>query len=129
MRNFLKITAVLAILLPAKIFCQSLDTLTVEKIMRDPKWIGTSPSNPFWNVEGTRLFFDWNPENAPSDSLYYISKENLAPKKATPAEKADVVGASQAVYNLARTAYVYTHNADVFYHDNRTGKTVQVTAT
>ena len=25
----------------------SLDKLTVEKIMRDPKWIGTSPVNPY----------------------------------------------------------------------------------
>ena len=43
-------------------------TLSVAKIMRDPKWIGTSPSDPFWAEDG-RLYFYWNPEKAISDSL------------------------------------------------------------
>src|SRR5882724_7365814 len=38
--------------------------LTVEKIMQDPKWIGTSPSDPYWSRDGKYLFFNWNPEKA-----------------------------------------------------------------
>ena len=41
-----------------------LDKLTVEKIMRDPKWIGTSPSAPQWSPDGKTLFFNWNPDKA-----------------------------------------------------------------
>jgi hypothetical protein len=59
---------------PAICYCQSKpDSLTIEKIMSDPEWIGTSPSNPFWNADGSKLFFEWNPEKAPSDSLYFIT--------------------------------------------------------
>ena len=29
-----------------------LSPLTVNKIMRDPKWIGTSPSNLQWTADG-----------------------------------------------------------------------------
>jgi len=44
--------------------------LTVEKIMRDPKWMGHSPSALQWSVDGSRLVFSWNPGDAESDSLY-----------------------------------------------------------
>ena len=33
------------------------EKLTVEKIMQDPKWIGTSPSDPYWSGDGKYLFF------------------------------------------------------------------------
>ena len=62
-------------------FGQSLAPLTVEKIMRDPKWIGTSPSDPLWSADGRTLYFKWNPDMAPADSLYYITSENKIPQK------------------------------------------------
>ena len=36
--------------------------LTVEQIMRDPKWIGTSPSEIFWSYDSKAINFRWNPE-------------------------------------------------------------------
>ena len=54
-------------------FSQQLEKLTIEKIMRDPKWIGSSPSNLQWTNDGQFLYFNWNPEKAAADSLYYIS--------------------------------------------------------
>ncbi|WP_315816592.1 hypothetical protein [Paraflavitalea speifideaquila] len=57
------------------------NSLTVEKIMRDPKWIGTSPSGPEWSFDGKYLLFSWNPEKATSDSVYYITPTALTPKK------------------------------------------------
>ena len=46
-----------------------LETLTVEKIMRDPKWIGSSPSQLQWNASSDSLFFLWNPTQADGDSI------------------------------------------------------------
>ena len=60
-----------------------IDSLTVDLIMRDPKWIGTSPSRPYWSIDGKYLFFSWNPENKISDSVYYITPTNLIPQKAS----------------------------------------------
>jgi hypothetical protein len=45
-------------------------TLTVEKIMQDPKWIGTSPSNIFWGTDSKTIYFSWNPDKKTSDSVY-----------------------------------------------------------
>ncbi|HVY76021.1 MAG TPA: hypothetical protein VG890_14400, partial [Puia sp.] len=42
--------------------------LTVEKIMRDPKWIGASPSRVFWSNDSHTVYFNWNPDDSPSDS-------------------------------------------------------------
>jgi len=56
-----KILLPLLLLTAVATSAQQLGKLTVEKIMRDPKWIGTSPSNPMWSVDGNLLFFNWNP--------------------------------------------------------------------
>jgi hypothetical protein len=63
-------------------YSQQLDSLTVEKIMRDPKWIGTSPSNVSWSTDSKYLFFNWNPDNKLSDSVYFITRGDLKPTKA-----------------------------------------------
>ena len=124
-----RLTVFLLLWEPTVSFCQHPDSLTIEKIMRDPKWIGTSPLEPFWNIEGTKLFFKWNPDNAPSDSLYYITKENTTPVKASVAQKQNVVSASSAVYNLNRTAYIYEKDGDIFYHTIKPEKTYRITQT
>ncbi|MBI3139314.1 MAG: S9 family peptidase [Sphingobacteriales bacterium] len=103
--------------------------LTVEKIMRDPKWMGSSPSSPFWSQDGKRLYFMWNPDKAPADSLYYISLNDRKPVKATPLQKQELNATGNYIYNLARTAYLYTRNGDIFYADSKTGRTRQITQT
>src|SRR5215831_16479214 len=79
-----KMLLILTIIYPSIIFSQeTLAPLTVEKIMRDAKWMGTSPSNPYWSEDGKYLLFNWNPEKAVSDSLYYITLGNHHPVKTT----------------------------------------------
>ncbi len=105
------------------------DTLTIEKIMRDPKWIGSSPSNPRWSADGKRIYFQWNPDNAPADSLYTYDVKQTAITKVMPFVKNELVLAGDLVYNSTRTQYVYAKDGDIFWVDNKTGKTVQVTKT
>lgn len=103
--------------------------LTVESIMRDPKWIGTSPSNPSWSPDGKTLYFSWNPEKAPSDSLYSLSLSEIEPKKVSPAEKERLNQTSRYQYNADRTAAVYTYRGDIFLVDLKKNKTTQITKT
>jgi len=103
--------------------------LTVEKIMRDPKWIGSSPSAPQWNADGRTLFFNWNPDQATSDSSYFISTDNKTPVKASVVQKQNFVSANSRVFNLERSAYVYHKNGDIFYTEIKTDKTKKVTET
>ena len=113
----------------ANLFAQKLDKLTVEKIMRDPKWMGSSPSGTFWSNDGTTLYFLWNPDKEPSDSLWYITTTNKTPVKATAAQKQAISSESNYNYNEARTAYVFAKDGDVIYKDVKTGKTKRITQT
>ena len=107
----------------------SLSPLTVEKIMRDPKWMGSSPSNPQWSADGRLLLFSWNPSQAPSDSLYSISLADKKPVKLSAAQRNLFVPAGSVTWNHARTAYVFTRNGDVFFVELKSGKQRQLTQT
>jgi dipeptidyl aminopeptidase/acylaminoacyl peptidase len=107
----------------------SLDKLTVEKIMRDPKWMGSSPSSTSWSADGSRLFFQWNPNNEPADSLYYITGDNKTPVKATVAQKQDLLQVNALTYNMARTAYVYNKDGDIFFTELKPRRNRRVTQT
>lgn len=108
---------------------QKLGKLTVEKIMRDPKWIGSSPSNPYWSLDGKYLFFNWNPDNAPDDSLYFITRENTTPAKATIEQKQNILIEFNVKWNLAHTSYVYSKDGDIFLTNAKSGVTRQITST
>lgn len=101
--------------------------LSVDKIMKDPKWIGASPSNPYWSFDGNYLFFSWNPDKSADDSIYYITPGDKKPRKADAAMQRNIP--VNVTYNNARTQYTYTRDGDIFYTDTRTNKTKQVTQT
>lgn len=107
----------------------SLKPLTVEKIMRDPEWIGTSPSNPYWSSDSKYLLFQWNPEKAPSDSLYYITPSSLQPQKAGYTFRQSIITESNLHFNKKMSQYVYSERGDIFLTDAKTGKTIQITNT
>src|SRR5271154_5651795 len=128
MKRFFFFLSVIAI--TQQNFAQNnLAPLTVEKIMRDTKWIGTSPSNIYWSNDGKYLFFNWNPEKAISDSLYYITKENFRPAKADYQIKQTILSFNNVTYNHARTAYTYSKDGDIFFADVKSGKVKRITQT
>ncbi|RYZ26553.1 MAG: hypothetical protein EOP49_43300, partial [Sphingobacteriales bacterium] len=104
-------------------------TLTVDKIMRDPKWIGSSPSNPYWSADGKYLFFNWNPDKVNDDSLYYITATDQVPKKAGYDLRQNTLSSQSIRYNNRHTAYVYAKNGDIFFTDVKSAKTKTITQT
>ncbi|TDB68061.1 S9 family peptidase [Arundinibacter roseus] len=103
--------------------------LTVEKIMRDPKtWIGTSPSNVHWSEDSRTIFFDWNPEAAPGDSLYLYSLSDKKTMKVSQSERRKLP-AAQGVYNRLFTLKTYVKNGDLYLLDCKTNQVRQLTNT
>ena len=127
LRSFLAVACLL--LLFFTVNAQQPASLTVEKIMRDPKWIGTSPSNINWSNDGSYLTFNWNPDKAPADSMYYITLANKIPAKASAQQKSSQNVQSNYNYNEARTAYVVAKDGDIFYTDVKTGRTKRIVQT
>nr|WP_295923666.1 prolyl oligopeptidase family serine peptidase [uncultured Dyadobacter sp.] len=97
-----------------QLFAQSLTPLTVEKIMRDPKkWIGTSPTDITWSDDSKSIYFNWNPDHNPSDSLYAYSLTSKKISKVTPVDRKKLPGRN-GVYNRAHSARLYEQNGDIF---------------
>ena len=95
---------------------QQLGPLTVEKIMRDPKWMGVSPSNVQWRPDGRALYFNWNPEMKDRDAVYVISPVNQIPKVASTAEKISL-NRNNLNYIKSRTKVLFERNGDLVLHD------------
>jgi dipeptidyl aminopeptidase/acylaminoacyl peptidase len=124
-----KLFSLLLALVSFTAIAQKLDKLTVEKIMRDPKWIGTSPSNLSWSNDGKTLYFSWNPEKETSDSLYYITLGNKTPVKATALQKQNLATINNTTYNNAKTAYIYSSNGDIYLTELKPARTRRITQT
>jgi dipeptidyl aminopeptidase/acylaminoacyl peptidase len=109
-------------------FAQKLEKLTVEKIMRDPQWMGTSPSNISWSEDSKKIYFTWNPENKGRDALYEITPTNLKPEKVSIDEKQAMLPGNGS-WNKKHTIKVYEKNGDIYFYDAKTGVSTQLTST
>jgi len=96
--------------------------------MREPKWIGTSPSRVFWSEDSKNIYFNWNPQNAADDSKYVVSREGGSPRKVTIEEEKQLPS-RWGEHNLDRTKKVYEKNGDIFLLTIKTGKIQQITNT
>jgi len=110
------------------VFAQSLAPLTIEKIMRDPKWIGTSPSNIHWSDDSKKIYFSWNPENADRDQLYAITPTDIKPVKVGLDDQRAMVP-EFGDWNKKHTQKLFDKNGDIWLSDLTTGKIQQLTNT
>ncbi len=100
--------------------------LSVEKIMQDPKWMGTFPSNIHWGVESENIYFDYNPDGDPADSLYRINIHSLGKiKEVSPQEKENLVP-QQGDFNEKRTKKVFTEEGRLVLYDSRSEEKKQL---
>ena len=122
-------------------FAQKLDTLTVEKIMRDPKWMGISPENIRWSDDSKKIYFEWNPDNADRAELYSVTPTNIKPEKVSIDERKYLgahnglweeqryIAPSNGQWNRNHTLKVYEKNGDIWLSETKTGKVRQLTNT
>ena len=123
-----KTLTLLLLTISVSTFAQKLETLTVEKIMRDPKWIGVSPSNIHWSDDSRKVYFNWNPENAGRDELFTITPSDVKPVKVSIDEQRSLA-AQNGEWNKKHTLKVYEKNGDIYLSEPKAGKTEQLTNT
>ncbi|RAJ02475.1 dipeptidyl aminopeptidase/acylaminoacyl peptidase [Chitinophaga skermanii] len=127
--KFSKILLTLTALWPASAAFAQLAPLSVEKIMRDQKWVGTSPDEVFWSLDSKTLYFNWNPTKQLSDSMYFVSLGQLTPRKTQAADRAGIYVNNNVNYNNNKSAYTFVEKGDIFFLDVKTGKKKRVTQT
>lgn len=109
-------------------FAQQIGPLTVEKIMRDPKWMGATPTNFRWTADSKTLYFNWNPENKAKEELYKIAKDSAKPIKAVEKEDEKLL-ALNYVYNKDQSAGLVEKNGDIYLQNFKTKKEIRLTNT
>ncbi len=103
--------------------------LTVEKIMRDPKWIGSSPSNVFWSHDSKTVYFGWNPTQQISDSVYQFTMGTKEPAKTNYIETQKAAAINSGVFNSVYSQMAFVYRGDIFLLDLTTNHTIRVTQT
>ncbi|NSL88065.1 S9 family peptidase [Chitinophaga sp. Mgbs1] len=110
-------------------YAQQSGPLTVEKIMRDPKWIGTSPDNIFWAPDNQTVYFSWNPDKQLSDSLYFAGVKNTTPAKTAATDRALAEARSNGIYSADKSLLAYSFRGDIYLQEVKTGRTTRITST
>ncbi|WP_333693441.1 S9 family peptidase [Flavobacterium sp.] len=57
--------------------------LVLSEIMKGDEFIGHQPENPRWSLDGTTVYFDWNPNNEVGNSTFFWKKGMKNPEKLT----------------------------------------------
>lgn len=109
-------------------YAQTIEKLTVEKIMRDPKWMGVSPSNIQWDANSRNIFFNWNPTSAERDEMYQISIANHTPVK-VDLESRKSLSRGTLIYNQDRSKILFERSGDLVLYSLKDKKEIQLTQT
>lgn len=116
------------VLLTAVAKAQQISPLTVEKIMRDPKWMGVAPSNYRWSADSKKVFFNWNPENKEKDALYSVSLTAFKPQKEEEKSLEKALGSSMT-YNATLSSAVFEKGGDIYLFNPKTKREQRLTNT
>ena len=107
---------------------QDLAPLTVSKIMRDPKWMGTSPENYRWSADSKTVYFDWNPENKDKAQPYKVNVSSKKTEKADSAEIEDNLVINY-VYNKDKSLGLLEKAGDIYLTNIKSKKETRLTNT
>ncbi len=118
----------LSLVIVGSLFAQTQPELTVEKIMQDPKWIGSSPNSVSFSPDGEFIYFNWNPDGEQFASLYRIPATGGTPEKVSDEDRRALPSFS-GDFNKGHTDYLYTSNGDIFKLNLASGKITAITNT
>ncbi|MCK0124566.1 prolyl oligopeptidase family serine peptidase [Gelidibacter sp. F2691] len=101
-------------------------TLSVEKVMQDPKWMGTFPSNIKWDQNSSAIYFNYNKDADPTDSLYRIRLKNTKSiEKVSWPEEKDTEFA-RGTYNANKTKKLKVKSNTLSSYDLKSGKETEL---
>src|SRR5690606_3799029 len=121
--TFKRFSSLFFLLLSTQIIFAQKSDLSVEKIMQDPAWMGTFPSNIRWSEDSKTIYFNYNLQKDPADSLYKISlrnPENI--EKVSFAEQKEQIF-SAGDYNNDRSQKVFVKDGALMLYNSKNNST------
>ena len=115
--NRLRATALiaLALLLPLKGVAQE-SVLKLTDIMAGYDWVGNLPDRMQWYNQSDYLFFNWNPDNEASESIYRYDFRSGELVK-TDAEMRSDLTPRGAVFNSDQSRMLLVRGGNIFLHE------------
>ena len=92
-------------------------SLTLEDIMKGEEWTGTWPEDVRWSIDGTKVYFTWNPDNDLLSSTYSWSPDDRKIKKLQPEELKNIIPAKQSDITNDRKRIVWVKNGNLYIRD------------
>jgi len=94
----------------------NLEKLSLETIMADPDWMGNSPQDPRWSLDGQSVYFSQKAQGHQHNSHLKI---DLQHNKTTPVEKDDllIAASAKAKLNSNKTKGVFVYQDDIYLVD------------
>lgn len=105
---------------------QPAETLTMDRIMADPDWIGPAVEQAWWSWDGKTAIYSRKREGATVRDLWTVPATGGASVRTTDAERA-ALDAARPVLDATRTRMAFVRNGDVFIRDLRSGALTQLT--
>ncbi len=102
--------------------------LSVEKIMRDPKWMGTSPTQFRWSADSKSVYFNWNPEQKSNDSKYVIKVGETKPQLSDNTQM-EAAMEPNYVYNKDKSLALLEKGGDIYLVNMKNKKEQRLTST
>jgi len=101
--------------------------LSLQKIMADPDWMGNSPTNPRWSVDGQSILYSQKVTGHTHSLDYQVA---LADKKSNllAEDKALWVASQSAQMNASKTQGVFIFQGDVYWTNYQSGEIKALTA-
>ncbi|HEA31385.1 MAG TPA: S9 family peptidase, partial [Leeuwenhoekiella sp.] len=117
--SLIKLFIVAIPLFLSQICFAQISPLSVEKIMQDPQWMGTFPSNIEWGSQSETIYFDYNPEQNPADSLYKISLNKQDKIEMVSLREKKAMIPSYGTFNEDKTKKLFTQDGVLYIYDVR----------
>ena len=91
--------------------------LQLEQIMKGDEFIGNQPQNHRWSMDGSTVYFDWNPKNELGNSTYYWNSSMNEPQilKDTDKDFSEIKDTDQKEFE---TVY-YTKDGNLYAYNRR----------
>ena len=88
--------------------------------MQDPSWMGNFPSSVRWDDKSEVIYFNYNPDNNPSDSLYKISINNPDKiLKVSLEEKRNMLPRYGTDWDSSREKMVFSEDGNLYIYNER----------
>lgn len=124
-KNFWSLTLLVICSLSTSVFAQT-SSLSVEKIMQDPKWMGTFPENVNWDTQSKTIYFNYNPEGNASDSLYKINISNLDKIEKVSLTERKAMPPRFGSWDAKHVKRLYTDAGALWIYDVKSDKSTQL---